>query len=236
MGILPFLLCLAYKLVAGVKRWTLPAELPATGKTFFSLMSSCTPCCVYLFCRGWAVADVHKITYAFVSFMPIWWVNCLGGVDMWIEEPLGLPARTIAFTPTWIVSHGVFFLQWALDPSDIINRLVFIGYMCPQLVYLNFYFRHACRQDWGTQFPIYCSYFMHLHLTLVELAQWVHDVQRVGMSEISKEVFKDCPLNFTQAQLAIVLLVCATVALSENPTVMWAMYSLCGPLNWLGII
>merc|ERR1719162_2237117 len=158
VGVAPFACLTVYKVLSCWTRWTPPSKFPANGKTFFGLAACFTPCYLYLVYAGWDLEDVHKVVYAFASFMPIWWVNCLGGIDLWIEEPLGLPAREIAFTPTWIVSHGVFFLQWALDPQDYINRLVFIFYMCPQMVYLNYYFRKACCQDWGTQIPILFSY------------------------------------------------------------------------------
>jgi hypothetical protein len=237
LGVLPFVCTGVYKLLSLNCAWTPPSKFPASGSTFFGLMASFAPCALYLLLfGGWDLEDVHKVMYACVSFMPIWWVNCLGGIDLWIEEPLGYPARKIAFTPTWIVSHGVFFLQWALDPKDYINRLVFILYMFPQMVYLNYYFRKACRQDWGTQVPILYSYLMNAHMTIVELYKFWLDVEKFGISEISDAVFKDCPLHFTPAQFAVLLIVCTLQYWSPNAKYRWALYSLCGPLNWLGLI
>lgn len=236
LGVLPFLCSGAYKIATCMFDWRSPAKFPANGKTFFGLAVSFFPCYCYLLCVGWRLTDVHKVMYAFASFMPIWWVNCLGGIDLWIEQPLGLPAREIAFTPTWIVSHGVFFLQWALEPQDYINRLVFLFYMCPQMVYLNHYFRKACCQDWGTQLPIYHSYWMFGHMTLIELYTFWVNIRTVGFWEIVCVVVKDCPLHFTPAQLAVVLVVCTCVCFAPNAKHRWALYSLCGPLNWLGLI
>jgi hypothetical protein len=236
LGVLPFLCTAIYKVISKITYWTPPSKFPANGKTFFGLMNIFTPCYLYLLYNGWALDDVHKVVYAFASFMPIWWVNCLGGVDLWIEEPLGMPARDIAFTPTWIVSHGVFFLQWALDPSDYINRLVFLTYMCPQLVYLNFYFRKACCQDWGTQLPIYYSYLMFAHMTVVELYKGWLDIQNVGISAIYTAVMKDCPLHFTPAQFTVFMMILGALYMAPNSRCRWALYSLCGPLNWTGLL
>jgi hypothetical protein len=236
LGVLPFLCTAIYKVISRFTYWTPPSKFPANGKTFFGLMNIFAPCYLYLLYKGWELNDVHKVVYAFASFMPVWWVNCLGGVDLWIEEPLGMPARDIAFTPTWIVSHGVFFLQWALEPADYINRLVFLTYMCPQLVYLNFYFRKACCQDWGTQLPIYYSYVMFAHMTVMELYKGWLDIQNVGISAIATEVMKDCPLHFTTAQFTVFMMVLAALYLAPNSRYRWALYSLCGPLNWFGLL
>jgi hypothetical protein len=211
-------------------------KFSASGKTFFGLHALFFPAYLYLLYTGWSMCDVFKIAYACASFIPIWWVNCLGGIDLWIEQPLGYPAREIAFTPTWIVSHGVFFLQWALDPQDYINRLVFLLYMCPQMVWLNFYFRTACNQDWGTQLPIMASYFMFSQLTFWELHQWFFDVRDVGWKEIGQIVFKDCPLHFTPLQFSVLLIILTLVWFSPNAHCRWALYSSCGPLNWLGLL
>jgi hypothetical protein len=233
----PFLATWAYK-IASDRSWKFapPASLPGNGQTYFILHALFMPCYIYLYCVGWSLADVHKIVWACASLIPIWWVNCMGGVDLWIEEPLGMPAREIAFTPTWIVSHGVFFLQWALDPSDYINRLCFIFYFMPQMVYLNFYFRMACKQDYGTQLPIYYSYLMFFQVTVVEILQWGFDLHRVGLMEIARLVVKDCPLHFTPSQFTVVIVILTVGFLSPSRTVKWALYSSCGPLNWLGII
>jgi len=246
LGVLPFACLGAYKMLSVCvdsintpfgRQWLWPpAKWSSKGSTFFGLLAIFVPCYLYLFYAGWGLTRIHMLVYAFASLMPIWWVNFLGGVDLWIEQPLGVPARKIAFTPTWIVSHGVFFLQWALDPEDYINRLVFITYMCPQLVYLNFYFRKACNQDWGTQLPIYTSYFMHWWITFWELYQWWADVNTVGAEEIYRIVMKDCPLHFTPVQFSVFVIVLSLVFLSPNAHCRWALYSLCGPLNWLGIM
>lgn len=241
LGMLPLILPLLYTIGSRRYGWTEPANLVGKhGSTFFTLMQLITPCCLYLLITAWSLDDVHKVVWASASFLPIWWVNCLGGIDLWIEEPLGMPARDIAFTPTWIVSHGVFFLQWALDPSDYINRLVFLFYMCPQMVYLNFYFRNACSQAWGTQLPIYYSHFMLAHMTLVELYKWMVDLQNVGLAAIYNDVVKDCPLHFTPAQQTVLLIVCTIVYLAPHDrfgaTIRWSVYSSLGPMNWLGII
>jgi hypothetical protein len=236
LGVLPFLSSGVYKIATCMFAWRPPAKFPANGKTFFGLAVLCFPCYCYLLYAGWRLTDVHKVMYALASFIPIWWVNCLGGIDLWIEQPLGLPAREIAFTPTWIVSHGVFFLQWALEPQDYINRLVFLLYMCPQMVYLNHYFRKACCQDWGTQLPIYHSYWMFGHMTLIELYTFWVDIRSVGFWEIVSVVLKDCPLHFTPAQLAVLLVVCTCWCFAPSAKYRWALYSLCGPLNWLGLI
>eukprot|EP00930_Biecheleria_cincta_P058634 TRINITY_DN4443_c0_g1_i1.p1 TRINITY_DN4443_c0_g1~~TRINITY_DN4443_c0_g1_i1.p1 ORF type:complete len:1023 (-),score=154.11 TRINITY_DN4443_c0_g1_i1:390-3458(-) len=237
LGVLPFVCTLLYAIACSRMYWTPPAKLPGNGRTFFGLMAAFAPCYLYLFYSGWELVDIHKVVWACASLMPIWWVNCLGGIDLWIEEPLGYPAREIAFTPTWIVSHGVFFLQWALEPQDYINRLVFLTYMCPQMVWLNFYFRKACCQDWGTQLPIYYSYFMHAHMTLVESHNFLLDIQKVGgVSEMTQIVFKDCPLHFTPLQLAVLSIICASLYFSPSAKHSWALYSLCGPLNWCGLL
>jgi hypothetical protein len=241
LGVLPFVLTLLFKLGSCLRGWANPATLVGkNGATFFTLMQLITPCSLYLLYAGWSLDDVHKIVWSYASFLPIWWVNCLGGIDFWIEEPLGMPARDIAFTPTWIVSHGVFFLQWALDPSDYINRLVFLSYMCPQMVYLNFYFRKACSQTWGTQLPIYYSYFMWVHMTLIELYRWLVDLRDVGLQAIYHDVVKDCPLHFTPFQMSVLLIACTIVYLAprdrHGATIRWALYSSLGPMNWLGLL
>jgi hypothetical protein len=237
LGVLPFVGTGVYKLASSSYGWTPPANFPGDGRTFFGLIVALfLPCYVYLFCIGWSLADVHKVVWACASLMPIWWVNCLGGVDLWIEEPLGMPAREIAFTPTWIVTHGVFFVQWALDPKDYINRAVFLLYMCPQMTWLNYYFRLALRQDWGTQLPIYYSYFMHIHMVLVELWKWMVEIREVGLYEIHRVLWKDCPLHFTPAQLTVLLMVVTAFYFAPNAKYRWSLYSLCGPLNWLGLI
>lgn len=233
----PFLLLSLYTVMTSFNRaLTRPKNFSNGGKTFLLLTGCFLPCYLYLLYAGWELTDVHKVMYGCASLMPIWWVNCLGGIDLWIEEPLGYPARTIAFTPTWIVSHGVFFLQWALDPSDYINRLVFILYMMPQLVYLNYYFRMACKKDWGTQLPILYSYLAHLTMSFHEIYKFYVDIQRVGIVEITHEVTKDCPLHFTPLQFAVFIIICTAVVLSPNPKYKWSLYSLCGPLNWLGLL
>jgi len=238
LGLLPFVSTALYKVMSCFPTlgWASPAKRPGNGRTFFPLHFCFAPCYLYLIYAGWVLEDVHKVMYALASFMPIWWVNCLGGKDLWIEEPLGLPAREIAFTPTWIVSHGVFFLQWALDPSDYINRLVFIFYMCPQLVYLNYYFRNACCKDWGTQLPILFSYVMHAHMTVLELYKFWTDIQNVGIIEITNAVVKDCPLHFTTPQFIVFITILVLLYLSPNAQCRWSLYSLCGPLNWLGLL
>jgi hypothetical protein len=236
LGLLPFIIVFAYKTFAAWFGWTPPRKAPADGRTFFSLNASIAPCCLYLLLNGWGWADVHKLVYAHASIMPIWWVSCCGGVDLWIEEPMGYPARFIAFTPTWIVSHGVFFLQWALEPDDYINRLVFVLYMLPQMLHLNHYFRVALVQDWGTQLPIFYSYLMIAHMAMIEVCKWWIDFQVYGIGVIAKEVVKDCPLHFTVPQLIVFFTIWLLVALSPSATYRWALYSSCGPLNWLGIM
>merc|ERR1740117_1475545 len=218
--LLPFLATWAYK-SASDRSWkyTPPGSLPGNGQTYFILHALFVPCYIYLYGVGWSLADVHKIVWACASLIPIWWVNCMGGVDLWIEEPLGMPARDIAFTPTWIVSHGVFFLQWALDPSDYINRLCFIFYFMPQMVYLNFYFRMACKQDYGTQLPIYYSYLMLFQVTVVEIVKWCSDLHSVGLMEIARLVVKDCPLHFTPSQFTVVIIILTVGFLSPSRTV-----------------
>jgi hypothetical protein len=236
LGLLPYVVVCSYQLFARCFGWKAPKNAPADGRTFFSLNNAIAPCCLYLLYAGWEWTDVHKIVYAHASIMPIWWVSCCGGVDLWIEEPLGYPARFIAFTPTWIVSHGVFFLQWALEPADYINRLVFVLYMFPQMLHLNHYFRVALKQDWGTQLPIFYSYLMIAHMTVVEFYKFWVDIQKFGMAEIAKEVVKDCPLYFSTSQLIVFFLIWFLVAISPNATYRWALYSSCGPLNWLGFL
>jgi hypothetical protein len=238
---LPFLLTFLYKVFHSRFWWTPPAEVKGKhGSTFFALMQLIAPCSIYLLCTGWSLMQVHMVIWAYASLMPIWWVNCMGGIDLWIEEALGMPARDIAFTPTWIVSHGVFMLQWALDPNDYINRLSWLTYFMPQMVYLNFYFRKALSQTWGTQLPIYYSYVMFAHVTVQELHQWYLDLQETGAQRIYDEVVKDCPLHFTSAQLSLLAVIITTMILAPHnrvgATVRWALYSSLGPLNWLGLI
>merc|ERR1719498_1834608 len=197
-------------------------------------MQLITPCCIYLLWNGWDLAEVHKLVWAYASFLPIWWVNCMGGIDLWIEEALGMPARDIAFTPTWIVSHGVFMLQWALDPNDYINRLCWLTYFMPQMIYLNYYFRMAMSQTWGTQLPIYYSYLMFAHISAVELYQWYIDLQSKGMQAIYTEVLKPCPLHFSPSQLSVLAVIVTIMILAPHnrfgATVRWALYSSLGPL------
>jgi len=236
LGLLPFVLVLAYKIGSSFLGWTPPRQFPADGRTFALIHALFTPCHLYMLYTGWQFAHAHMILYAYASVMPIFWVNCMGGVDLWIEEPLGYPARTIAFTPTWIVSHGVFFLQWALDPNDYINRMVFLLYMCPQLVHVNYYLHKFCRKDWGTQLPIFFSYLMHGHMTLTELYRFGFDIKNFGILGIMNDIVKDCPLHFTPPQFAVFCVVLFLVYTSPNANRTWCIYSSLGPMNWFGIL
>jgi hypothetical protein len=237
----PFVSTLVYKIVSSCffhRRLTqINSKAMANGRTFFVLSAVLNaPLFFYLLFAQWELADVNKVMYGYASIMIIFWVNVLGGVDLWIEEPLGYPARAIAFTPTWIVSHGVYFLQWALDPYDYINRAVFVFYMLPQLVHLNNYFRLVCSRDWFTQGTILLSYAMHAHMTAVEFYRCYLDIMDVGLKAIGEKLVQDCPLHFTPFQFAVVCLILIGVFTSPNAERRWALYSLCGPLNWFGLI
>jgi hypothetical protein len=238
--VFPFLALAIYTVISkfAIKRLPMPSQFPPNGKTFFFLHTLLfIPVFMYLKSKeGWSLEDVHKVGWGYGSLIPIFWVNFLGGVDLWIEEPLGMPARFIAFTPTWIVTHGVYFLQWALDPQDYINRFIFVVYFCPQMVYLNFYFRKACKQDWGTQLPIYYSYFMFAHMTIMELYKFWVDIQAVGVLSIYNTMMKDSPLYFSPLNMATLVIACTLQILAPNARFRWAVYSSLGPLNWLGIL
>jgi len=235
---LPFLLMAMCSILSQIypAKFAAPSKFPRDGRTFMGLFALLAPLYVFLIYAGWELSDVNKVMFGFSSLIPIFWVNCLGGVDLWIEEPMGYPARAIAFTPTWIVSHGVYFLQWALEPNDFVNRLLFILYFCPQLIHLNYYFRTGCRKDWGTQLTILHSYFMWTHMTVVELYKFAVDVFNLGIAEITRQIVKDCPLHFTPMQFTVVLVWFTAIIFAPSARVRWALYSSLGPLNWTGMI
>jgi len=237
LGVLPFACIAVYKTFQSFLGWTHPRQFPPNGKTFFGLMAGCwMPMQGWMIYDGWEFATQFKILYGCTSLMAIWWVNVMGGVDLWIEEPLGLPGRQLAFTPTWIVGHGVYFLQWALNPNDYCLRLQFFMYYMPQQVYLNHYFRTNCCKDWGTQLPIFCSYVMFTWTTWTECFKLGQDIEQVGMAQIGTEIFKDCPLHFTPMQLSVFCLWCTMIYFSPSAEGRWMLYSSLGPLNWMGLI
>merc|ERR1719183_2106220 len=115
---------------------------------------------------------------------------------------------------------------WILRITSIVLSSLF--YFCPQMVYLNFYFRKACKQDWLTQLPIYYSYFMWWHMTAIELYKLWNDIQVVGFWQIYDIVFKDCPLHFTMAQATVLGIICVLQVIAPNARCRWALYSSLG--------
>ena len=236
LGVLPFVCLTAYKMGSLFLGWKAPFDFSANGKTFFGLYAMFVPLHIYMLYAGWELADAHKVLFACNSAVTVFWTLCMGGVDMWVESVVGYPARTIAFVPTCAVAHACFFLQWALDPKDYINRLNFFIFYCPLMDNILWWGRIGCRQDWGTQLPIRHTYWMHAQLTLVEMYRFGLDIKEVGLVEIGKAVFKDCPVHFTPSQLVVLVIICTLQLSAPTAERRWAIYSATGPLIWCGLL